>query len=194
MNPPAPLSELLPHPAHPAPTRTRLWAGVRFLPGGELSLRYELQAPAGAVAWPPAATPGPADGLWQATCFEAFVSADQPAYHEFNFSPSGQWAFYRFAAERERSPDSPGPGLAGFAPRITCSHGTDRFTLHTQLPLQALPPAGADGWHIGLTAVLQATDGSLSYWAWHHPVPQRPDFHHPGGRTQHLPSFAPYTP
>lgn len=191
MNPPFPLSELTPHPAQAAPAHTRLRAGVQWMPGGGLALCYELQAPADAIAWPPEATPGPADGLWQVTCFEAFVSAGQPAYHEFNFSPSGQWAFYRFSAERQRSPDSTGPGVDGFSPAIVCSHGNDRFMLRTQLPRQALPAATAEGWQVGLTAVLQARDGSLSYWAWHHPVPERPDFHHPAGRTLHLPAPSP---
>lgn len=191
VNPPAPLSELLPHPARPAPAHTRLWAGAQWISDGDLALHYELQAPAGTIVWPPAGQPGPADGLWQTTCFEAFVSAGSAAYHEFNFSPSGQWAFYRFSAERQRSPDSTGPGVAGFAPALIGQHGGDRFTLQTRLPVQTLPAASAEGWQLGLTAVLQASDGTLSYWAWHHPVPDRPDFHHPGGRTQHLPLFAP---
>ena len=33
------------------------------------------------------------DGLWRTTCFELFLMAGEgPAYVEFNFSPSSQWA------------------------------------------------------------------------------------------------------
>ncbi len=33
---------------------------------------------------------------------------------------------------------------------------------------------------LGLSAVVEANDGTLSYWALRHP-PGRPDFHHPDG-------------
>jgi hypothetical protein len=37
------------------------------------------------------------DELWRHTCFEAFVrTSPAPAYYEFNFAPSTQWAAYRF--------------------------------------------------------------------------------------------------
>ena len=43
-----------------------------------------------------------ADGLWRHTCCEIFVARDgSPAYHEFNFSPSGEWAAYAFSGYRE---------------------------------------------------------------------------------------------
>ena len=41
------------------------------------------------------------DELWQHTCFEAFVRASSGSeYYEFNFSPSTQWAVYRFTDYR----------------------------------------------------------------------------------------------
>jgi hypothetical protein len=41
----------------------------------------------------------------------------------------------------------------------------------------------------GFTAVLELEDGSLSYWALHHPKPQ-PDFHDRGGWTVEWPPSA----
>src|SRR5262249_51850913 len=41
--------------------------------------------------------------LWQHTLFEVFVRASpSTAYYEFNFSPSMQWAAYRFSAYRRK--------------------------------------------------------------------------------------------
>ena len=55
------------------------------------------------MAAPPARREeGRADGLWQMTCLEAFLRADEAeAYREWNFAPSGQWAAYDFTAYRE---------------------------------------------------------------------------------------------
>ena len=40
-----------------------------------------------------AAAPTRTDGLWQHTCFEAFVGTEgNSAYREFNFAPSADWA------------------------------------------------------------------------------------------------------
>lgn len=47
-------------------------------------------------------------------------------------------------------------------------------------PPSATPAAGVPRIRLGLSAVLEAADGSLSYWALHHPS-ARPDFHNEGG-------------
>ncbi|MCW5654667.1 DOMON-like domain-containing protein [Hydrogenophaga sp.] len=145
-------------------------------------LRYELTGLLSALKIP-AAQPqgGPADGLWQHTCFEAFCSDGQTeAYQEFNFAPSGRWAAYRFAAERVRDTDA----QALHAPVLDCRLSPQALSLTASLPRAALPPS-ASGWALGLSAVVEETDGRLSYWALHHPG-ARPDFHHPGGRTLRL--------
>ena len=43
------------------------------------------------------------------------------------------------------------------------------------LDTAALPPKP---WSLGLSAILEEADGTISYWALAHP-PGRPDFHHP---------------
>ena len=147
---------------------------------------------------PPPDTPGPADGLWQHTCFEAFVArTGEPAYQEFNFSPSGQWAAYRFSAERVR--DLPAEAAAApFAPELVFVEQPQSLDLQIWLPREALPPAAAGAPLIlGLNAVLETRDGQLSYWALHHPT-ARPDFHHRAGfaHVLDLPPFptAPFNP
>ena len=115
--------------------------------------------------------PGAADGLWQSTCCEAFVAAaDGTEYREFNLSPSGQWAAYRFRAYRERDAAFVPP----FAPQSDFQRLADGFRMTALLAPELLPPATV--LQIGLTLVLEASDGSRSYWALAHCAAQ-PDFH-----------------
>jgi hypothetical protein len=147
-----------------------------------LQLVYAIAGDITALRVPAATRPGPADGLWQHTCLEAFVSAKGDAgYREFNFSPSGQWAAYRFAGERLRdtatAPDQP-------APAIQLAVTPTLLTLDVHLPLDALP-SPAPHLALALCAVIEEHDGRLSYWALQHPK-ARPDFHHPAGRALRL--------
>lgn len=180
----APLrAQLLCHPATPAGAALSLAVEVRAQIDG-LRLRYTLRGDTTALRIPPPAAPVPRDGLWQHTCFEAFVAAHgEAAYREFNFSPSSEWAAYRFSSERERDTASQDrervlmpPPLAQTTPRT--------LTLTVRVPATALPRSPAT-LALGLSAVIEERDGRLSYWALHHPQ-ARPDFHHPAGRTLRL--------
>lgn len=146
--------------------------------GSGLLLRYSLRADLTAVRLPAPAEPGPADGLWRHSCFEAFVGLNgDAAYREFNFSPSGQWAAYRFSDERARVPSAETP----VEPAMDWQVSSEGLSLQVLLPLQALPPmVPGRSWDLGLTAVIETVDGRLSYWALHHPGAS-PDFHHRGG-------------
>jgi len=149
--------------------------------GAGLLLRYDLRGDVSHLRIPEPTSPGPADGLWQHTCFEAFVArADEAAYREFNFSPSGQWAAYRFSAQRVRDAAAEAARVP-VAPVLQLERGEDSLTLLAWQPLHALPQAPLrQPLEIGLTAVIETTDGQLSYWALRHPA-ERPDFHHRGG-------------
>lgn len=181
------------HPAHPCPVPLRLSVSLapRLHAGAPgIGLRYVLAGDCVRVRMPaPVSGPGPADGLWQHTCFEAFVALEgAAAYREFNFSPSGQWAAYRFSQERVR--DLPAEQQAGPArPAMDITTLRRRWTLDVHLPLDTLPGDAGDVRCWGLSAVIETTDGHLSHWALHHPAP-RPDFHHPAGRTLRLPAHA----
>ncbi len=198
------------HPATPCAVPLQLSvslaaAGSEEGPG--LLLRYRVTcaeaAEASALArlrLPEAAPPGPADGLWQHTCFEAFVGvAGESAYREFNFSPSCQWAAYRFSGPRQRdaaaeADDAQARAAAptgALVPEISLHTDPGGLTLLAWLPLRALADAQAlttgQPLDVGLSAVIETTDGQLSYWALQHPAP-RPDFHHRSG-WQHLPEL-----
>ena len=160
--------------------------GLEPVPG--VCLEYRISGPLDDLVLPEPALPGPADDLWQHTCLEAFASTPGgTAYREFNFSPSGQWAAYRFHAERQREvlPDEPEETPPGI--QLRCDRDASVVRLRACIRAERLPVPDADD-HLlwGLTAVLEHRDGRLSYWALAHPRPQ-PDFHHPDGRNLALP-------
>lgn len=174
------------HPATPCPLDLRLCVSMAMAgseAGAGLLLCYELRGPLEALRLPAPQTPGPADGLWRHSCFEAFVAIQgETAYREFNFSPSGQWAAYHFSAERVRDRLAEA-AAAPLRLAIDCQRAPGVARCTAWLPARALPGgphAQALCW--GLNAVVETADGQLSYWALHHPAP-RPDFHHPASRT-----------
>ena len=140
---------------------------------GVFALIYTLTGDCSRLWIPSMRLPAEVDGLWQHTCFEAFVSAKgDSAYWEFNFSPSSEWAVYQFRGYRDRT------SLAEEAhvPQILVRRTADRLELdiRTRLPhLLATQPL-----RLALSAVIEDDSGKLSYWALKHP-PGKPDFHHP---------------
>ncbi len=179
---PAAPHRLVCHPATPCALPLQIGVDLSLAgraAGPGLLLRYEVLGDIGRLRLPEPAPHGPADGLWQHTCFEAFVGATgDAAYREFNFAPSGQWAAYRFSAERQRDTTAEA-AQAPVSPSIELNPAADRLCLQAWLPLHALPDPTAP-WDVGLTAVIETTDGQLNYWALRHPA-SRPDFHHRGG-------------
>jgi hypothetical protein len=153
---------LKPHPDTPSPAVTRLTVEVERATPAVLRLRYVVEGDLERVAWPAPAAAEPTDGLWRHTCFEAFVRGPGEGYREFNFAPSGAWAAYDFDAYR-----------AGMRPaRIDAP---DIAWDGTALTATASLPPGAS--RLSLTAVIEGSDGRISYWALAHP-PGKPDFHH----------------
>ena len=97
-------NHLICHPDSVCIAAELLCVGLEWLPEGHLKLRYELTGDLTQLRIPAPQSPGEADGLWEHTCFEAFIAVEGEAgYHEFNFSPSGQWAAYAFSDYRVRS-------------------------------------------------------------------------------------------
>jgi len=142
-------------------------AGVERGEGGVL-LKFILQGDLEALRIPSPRPPRIAPRLWEHTCCEVFVARDgRPAYHEFNLSPSGEWAAHAFERYREGAMLSD----AALDPRIAVRRDAGR------LELDALIRCEGERLLIGLAAVVEAADGSLSYWALRHP-PGKPDFHH----------------
>ncbi len=137
-----------------------------------LELRYVLTGDAGDLRLPPTGESKRTDELWRHTCFEAFVGTPGgDAYIELNFAPSTQWAAYAFDGYRR------GMRPADVStPRIEVRATQDEFQLTATVDLggAGLPPDAP--WRIGLSAVVEARGGRISYWALAHP-PRKPDFH-----------------
>lgn len=164
------------HPDSPTAVVSAVLVEVCLNAVGELELAYRLEGSLGGLRVPEPVPPSPADGLWQHTCLEVFVAAQTgSAYREFNFSPSGQWAAYAFSAYRQRDE----AWHATLAPRLAVRRGRQGLELDAVLPPALLPAVlPGEAYRLGISAVVEATDGSKSYWALAHPAPQ-PDFHQP---------------
>jgi hypothetical protein len=115
--------------------------------------------------------------LWEHTCFELFIAREgRPAYHELNVAPSREWALYAFRAYRERAAASRPQGAT---PDVAVHRGDTHVEIEARLSLPDVSSAYEDAClRIGLSAVVETTEGGLSYWALHHPR-DKPDFHHP---------------
>ncbi len=166
------------HPSTPNGAVRGLGVQLRTEEPGVLVFQYSLDADMSRVRVPPSGAGGRADALWKHTCFEAFVApANAPGYHEFNFSPSLDWALYRFSAYRERM----SPAEIDRTPEISVRQGDDGLELKSTVRLADLADLrDARHWRIALAAVIEDENGGLSYWGLRHP-PGKPDFHHPRG-------------
>jgi hypothetical protein len=168
-------TELVCHPS----TRDRAVRGIAALvrrgASGVLDVSFRLDADLSRLRVPSRSAPRIGERLWEHTCFEAFVAIDDlPAYHEFNFTPAGEWAAYAFRGYRDGGP------LAdeALAPSIRLRTTEARLELDALIRLDRLTAAHpGTPLRIGLSAVIEANDGALSYWALRHPA-AKPDFHH----------------
>ena len=158
------------HPDSLCAATTRIEADVARPRPGNLILSYVVSGRIGDLRMPPVAEAARADELWRHTCFEAFVRGSAgPGYYEFNFSPSTQWAAYQFSSYRSGMRVATEIG----APRIEVRSSAETYTLQAALEFDGL----SSPFNLGLSAVLEDTDGRKSYWALAHP-PGKADFHH----------------
>lgn len=163
---------LRPHPLFRQSAVEVIMVEAARTPEDTLQIRYIVT---GALDRICLAGPAPSvrrDGLWRTTCFEVFILADDmPGYFEANFSPSSEWAAYHFDSYRVNMKPVP----VSAPPHIVTARNDDRFTTDVQLYPSCVSPTAK--WRFGLSAVIEAIDGTLSYWALAH-APGNPDFHH----------------
>lgn len=166
---------LLPHPDGPGGPLTAIRVWPRLIEGGRLTLSTFLTGDADKVRLPPRVPAGRADGLWMHTCLELFVRTGDGGYYEFNFSPSGQWAAYRFAGYRDGMTEVQPVLITGFGYRAEPGH----IGGHVEIDLAGLEGIDLEAsLTVGVSAVIEDADGRKTYWALAHP-PGKPDFHHP---------------
>jgi hypothetical protein len=165
------------HPSTRAATVRAIQVLVRRSASAELQMTFRLDGDIRRISVPSLGVPRIAAYLWQHTCFEAFIAVEgQPAYHEFNFAPSGEWAVYAFSGYRN------GGLLANemMRPNIAVRSTDSRLELDSLVrldSLSAIHPRAA--LRVGLSAVIETSEGLL-YWALRHPA-DKPDFHDANG-------------
>lgn len=167
-----PLFFLVPHPATPCSAVTHHSVEVSCAQSNILHLCYVITGNISSICIPDVLPQQYTDGLWQHTCFEVFIAApDKNGYYEWNFSPSTEWAAYRFSAYRA--------GQVAMKnlipPHITRRFGLHYFQLEVVLHLPDCIKAKGP---VALSAVVNMRDNMRSYWAYTHPSTV-PDFHHP---------------
>jgi hypothetical protein len=161
------------HPATPCTAVHSLQVTLERGVDGSLHLQYILRGDLAHIRIPALQAPAATDGLWQHTCFEAFIGVQgNSLYHEFNFSPSRQWAAYAFSGYRER--------LAW------TGHVSSLPDCQAIIPTAAFPPNPQEKpLQLALTAVIETITGEKSYWSLYHPT-EHPDFHHRDGFTHEI--------
>ena len=172
--------------AHPDKSRhplSGIAVEVRLASATTLVCNYSLHGDVGRVRVSGAGAGRRADGLWQHTCFEAFIAAQGVAgYYEFNFSPTLDWAAYQFTDYR----DGMTPANLTQAPGLHVRRSSDQLQLTATVHLAGLTELyDAPALRLALAAVIEDHRGRLSYWSLEHP-PGKPDFHHPDGFTIEL--------
>jgi len=177
---------LILHPAFQCPPVTAITVDILRPTPTTLNLAFTLAGDVAGLRVPPPAEAARADNLWKHTCFEAFLRpVGGEAYVEFNLSPSTRWAAYRFDSHRQGMADA----TAIAAPVIAFRTTAGGLELTAALDLAGAPDL-AGTFQLGVTAVIETSDGALSYWALAHP-PGGPDFHHPDGLAIELPPTGP---
>ena len=169
------MADLVCHPDTPSHAISAIAVHATRTAEGKLALHYSLSGRMSGLRVPPT---GPARigwKLWRHTCCELFVrEKNAPAYHEFNFAPSGEWTVYAFSRYREGGP------LAdeSMNPQIAVQKGAGRLDLYALADLPTLSDAYRRApLALGLATVVEEESGATSYWALRH-APGKPDFHH----------------
>lgn len=172
-----PSFRLHPHPSTPCDWITALTARVDWISADLLVLYYRLEGDIDRVQLPAQQRSSHAEGLWKHTCFEAFLRPQgERRYFECNFSPSSEWALYRFDDYRS--------GMRALepaqAPRILCRRREGELDADVDVHLHPLELDATSELQLAVSAVIEDLSGRLSYWALAHPD-GKPDFHHDAG-------------
>ena len=162
--------QLIPHPRSSFPRPLAIECEI-FRDVYTIAVRFTLAGRLDLLVIPETGEQLRRDDLWRHTCFEAFIlPAEGEGYHEYNMAPSRAWASYRFSSYRDGMEES------FIEPLI--QHVEQETHKLTQL---AILDFGDDEplqgpLKVGLSAVIESSDGSKSYWALAHPDGP-PDFH-----------------
>lgn len=168
------MHELQPFATTPSSETFQVLCDVE-LTADALELRYRIQGPIDSLVLPQeVGNPQFRDELWMSTCLEVFLQPQgQTTYEEWNFSPSGNWAYYHF--REYRRPSDGGLKLQPLEP-LQWIRNNHQLLLQVDIPLFQTFTHVDEILQYGVTAVLQLKNGEKQYWALQH-AGDRPDFH-----------------
>lgn len=156
-----------------------------WLEGGMLKVAYELIGDIDQLLLPdPLLSPGRVIGLWESTCFEMFIkNGTDEQYLEFNVSSEYNWNVFHFPNKKARLKEYQGISNLG----VSAVTSEKNFCLSYWIPLDKLPSHfWMDGnMNIGLTAVVESKQGTITHWALKH-ADTKPNFHHEDSFIFHL--------
>ncbi len=152
---------------------TRIEADCVAQRNGELEIFFGIDGKTGEFVIPAPNKGARHDELWRTTCVELFIrESGAESYWEFNFSPSTDWAAYRFTGYRSGRQEEKGVSIVD----VDVQKSTERLEMHLVMALDPALKLGSKKLKIGLSAIIEEIDGSKSFWALKHP-PGDPDFH-----------------
>jgi hypothetical protein len=164
--------QLVCHPDTPSKTVIGVEVTTELSASGALWFRFYVDGVLDKLETLAPAEPLRTDGLWETTCFEAFLGKPGEAgYCEYNFAPSGAWAAYQFNEYRAGGRDLVVDEMPEIFLDASETHLAAEVTINVPAHLLSGPI------DLNLTAVIEETDGTKSYWALAHPN-GKPDFHH----------------
>lgn len=169
----------------PAPDGLQL-GGELERRGNQLAITYRLRGPLASVVLPAprtASTPKRLDGLWKHTCFELFLAAEgMEPYWEVNLAPNGDWNLYRLESYRQGLTPVSDRNALPFTVRASGQdqeQGSLEVALTLELPQELVEECRHRHLRLGITAVIEHGEGSLTYWALAHGG-EEADFHRRG--------------
>jgi hypothetical protein len=144
--------------------------------GTRLDIQYILSGPLSRLKIPSRQEKvGRVEGLYQNTCFEAFIAGESEKYLEWNFAPSGDWCLFAFDGYRKPTLEK----LPLEMPHFTISKyqsDSGKLTMGFSLDLAPFESFLGRPVAVGLSAVLEWRGGNKMYWALKH-MGEKPDFH-----------------
>jgi len=160
---------LVPHPANRFAGARSVQAVLRFQEDC-VRAEYAIEGEIEQIAFPRLEPSERRDELWKRTCFELFIGQGD-GYCEFNFSPSSEWAAYRFDSYRAGMRP-----LSSSPPKIRTAARPTQYSLHAEIPLDGFSGFDVRPIKIGLSAVIRSIGGETEFWGLAHPN-GAPDFH-----------------
>jgi hypothetical protein len=140
---------------------------------GVVQIEYKVEGALDLVNWPTTSqVKGRCHELWRQSCFELFFAIKgDSSYWEVNLSPNDCWNVYYFTDYRAGMREEKFVGQ----PVCRVAADGDLLSLTCTLEIKGFIDDCSD-LEVGVSSVLQTTDGSASYWAIDH-CGKEPDFH-----------------